>query len=90
MSTGTKDRPPALTPRRQPHTVPSMRTTIDVPSALLAEARRLLGVRTNSEVIELSIREVIRRRRIADLKAMFGTMDLAIDLPKSRRRPRRR
>lgn len=64
-----------------------MRTTLDIPDALLEEARRLLGFRSETETVVLSLQELIRRKRIEELKAMMGSIKLEIDLPESRRRP---
>lgn len=63
-----------------------MRTTLDLPDGLVEEARALLGFKSKTDTIVLSLRELIRRRRIEDLKAMMGKVQLDIDLPTSRRR----
>jgi Arc/MetJ family transcription regulator len=67
-----------------------MRTTLDLPEALLEEAQRLLGSKTKTDTIILSLRELVRRRRIDELKSLLGSVELDVDIPKSRRRPRRR
>jgi Arc/MetJ family transcription regulator len=67
-----------------------MRTTLDLPEALLEEAQRLLGSKTKTDTIVLSLRELVRRRRIEELKSLLGSVKLDVDVPKSRRRPRRR
>jgi Arc/MetJ family transcription regulator len=67
-----------------------MRTTLDLPDDLLEEAQRLLGFKSKTDVVVLSLRELVRRRRIEELKALLGSIHLDIDLPRSRRRPRRR
>lgn len=64
-----------------------MRTTLDLPDGLVEEARRLLGFKSKTDTIVLSLTELIRRRRIDELKAMAGTIKLDLDLPASRRRP---
>lgn len=66
-----------------------MRTTLDIPDELLEEARRLLGFKSKTDTIILSLRELIRRRRIEDLKAMMGAVRLDVDVARSRRRPAR-
>jgi Bacterial antitoxin of type II TA system, VapB len=65
-----------------------MRITLDIPESLLEEARALLGVDSKTDAVVLSLQEVVRRKRIDELKAMMGHVKLKIDLPKSRRRPR--
>ena len=67
-----------------------MRTTLDVPDNLLEEARELLGFKSKTDTVTLALRDLIRRRRLEELKAMMGSVRLDIDLAKSRRRPARR
>ena len=67
-----------------------MRTTLDIPEPLIEEARRLLGFKSKTETVVLSLKELIRRKRIDELKDMLGSVKLEIDLPRSRRRPPRR
>lgn len=43
-----------------------MRTTLDLPGALLDEAQRLLGFKSKTDTVVLSLTELIRRRRIDD------------------------
>jgi Arc/MetJ family transcription regulator len=64
-----------------------MRTTLDLPEALLDEAQRLLGFTSKTDTVVLSLTELIRRRRIDELKALMGKVDLVVDLEASRRRP---
>jgi hypothetical protein len=65
-----------------------MRTTLDIPEPLIEEARQLLGFKSRTETIVFSLQELIRRKRIDQLKAMMGHVKVEIDLPRSRRRPR--
>ncbi len=67
-----------------------MRTTLDLPEPLIEEARRLLGFKSKTDTVVVSLQELVRRSRIEELKAMLGRVRLEIDLPKSRRRPRSR
>lgn len=67
-----------------------MRTTLDLPEHLVEEARKLLGFKSKTDTVVQSLRELIRRRRIEELKSLAGKIELDIDLPASRRRPRRR
>ena len=67
-----------------------MRTTLDIPEDLIEEARRLLGFKSKTDTVIVSLRELVRRKRIEELKERMGTVSLEIDLPKSRRRPRKR
>jgi len=67
-----------------------MRTTLDLPEALIEEARQALGFKSKTDTIVLALTELIRRRRIEQLKELMGNVRLEIDLTKSRRRPPRR
>ena len=67
-----------------------MRTTLDLPEPLIEEARRTLGFKSKTDTVVLALRELIRRRRIEELKEMMGSVNLEIDLAKSRRRPAHR
>ena len=64
-----------------------MRTTLDLPEALMGEAQRLLGFKSKTDTVVLSLTELVRRRRIDELKGLLGRVDLALDLGPSRRRP---
>jgi Arc/MetJ family transcription regulator len=64
-----------------------MRTTLDLPEALLEEARRILGFKSKTDTVVLSLTELVRRRRIEELKALAGKVDLELDIGSSRRRP---
>lgn len=63
-----------------------MRTTLDIPEKLIEEARRILGFKSKTDTVILSLRELVRNRRVEELREMFGTIDLDVDVPKSRRR----
>jgi hypothetical protein len=67
-----------------------MRTTLDLPEPLIDEARRLLGFKSKTDTVVVSLQELVRRKRIEELKSMLGKVKLDIDLPRSRRRPRKR
>lgn len=67
-----------------------MRTTLDLPEPLIEEARRLLGVKSKTDTVVVSLQELVRTKRIEELKSMLGKVKLEIDLPRSRRRPRSR
>ena len=67
-----------------------MRTTLEIPEKLIEEAQSVLGFKSKTDTVILSLRELIRRKRIEELKSMFGHIKLDVDVPKTRRRPRRR
>ncbi len=66
-----------------------MRTTLDVPQDLLEEARTALGFKSKTDTVVMALRELVRRRRLDELKSLMGHVRLEIDVPSSRRRPRR-
>jgi Arc/MetJ family transcription regulator len=66
-----------------------MRTTLDLPEDLLEEARTALGFKSKTDTVVMALRELLRRRRIEELKGMMGRVRLELDVPGSRRRPRR-
>ena len=55
-----------------------MRSTIDIDEMLLKEAERLTQAKTKKELINLSLRELIRKRRREHLASLFGSM--AVDI----------
>ena len=66
-----------------------MRTTLDLPEDLLEEARTALGFKSKTDTVVMALRELLRRRRIEDLKGLLGRVQLEVDVPASRPRPRR-
>lgn len=66
-----------------------MRTTLDIPAELLEEAQSLLGFKSKTDAVIVSLQELIRRKRIEELKSMAGAIKLEIDIPKARRRSKR-
>ena len=65
-----------------------MRTTLDIPQELIEETRRILGFKSKTDTVILSLQELVRRRRIEELKDLLGSVELEIDLDVSRRRSR--
>ena len=50
------------------------RFTISVDPELLGEAMRLAGKKRKREVIELALRELVRKYRLAELKELAGSV----------------
>lgn len=67
-----------------------MRTTLDLPEELVKEAQNVLGFKSKTDTIIVSLRELIRRKRIEELNRMSGHVHLEIDVDSSRRRPPKR
>jgi Arc/MetJ family transcription regulator len=65
-----------------------MRTTLDLPEELLEEARTALGFKSKTDTIVLALRELVRRQRLEELKALMGSVRLDVDTDSSRRRPK--
>ncbi len=53
-----------------------MRTTLDIDPKLLAEAEEITGEGSPSKAVNLALRELVRRRKLHELRKMLGTMDL--------------
>ena len=49
------------------------RFTVSVDPELVREAMRLTGKKRKSEVIELALRELVRRHRLAELRELAGS-----------------
>jgi hypothetical protein len=64
-----------------------MRTTLNIPEKLMREAQALLAFTSKTDVVVLSLRELIRQRRIDALKSLMGAIELDVDVARSRRRP---
>ena len=65
-----------------------MRITLDLPVELLEEAKSLLGLESRTDTVVLALRELVRRKRIDELRALLGAVTLNVDTAVSRRRPR--
>ena len=62
-----------------------MRTNIEIDDQVLAEARRITGVRTKREIVDLALRELVARRKQRDILELRGRIDWQGDLEVSRR-----
>ena len=62
---------------RFPVYLDSMKTTIDIPDAALADAMRFTGARTKREAVVKALESFNRQQRVKDLVASFGTLDFA-------------
>lgn len=65
-----------------------MRTTLILPDRLLEEARDTLGFRSKTDTVVHALREVVRRGRKDDLKAMFGKVQFEFDPAELRKKDR--
>jgi hypothetical protein len=67
-----------------------MRTTLDLPEELVEEARTAVGFKSKTDTVIFALREVVRRRRIDDLKALMGTIRFEFDPVETRKKDRLR
>lgn len=67
-----------------------MKTIVDLDDRLLGEALRLTGARTKRQVINLSLEELVRRRRLDGLKAKLGRTKIDLTLARLERMRRGR
>jgi Arc/MetJ family transcription regulator len=61
-----------LTYLRLQLTITHMRITLDLPDGLLEEARAALGMKSRTDTVVLALRELVRRRRLEELKSLMG------------------
>ena len=57
-----------------------MRSTIDIDEKLIKEAQKLVKVQTKKELINLSLKELIRQKRIERLIKRYGTSPVNLTL----------
>ena len=60
-----------------------------LPPELVEEARDAAGLTSKTETVIHALRELVRRKRLEELKSMFGTTEIAVDLDYVRGRARR-
>jgi Arc/MetJ family transcription regulator len=63
-----------------------MRTTLDLPTELLCEAMEALEFKSKTDTVVHALRELVRRKRIEELKGLAGKIVLEVDVKRSRRR----
>jgi Bacterial antitoxin of type II TA system, VapB len=71
-------------------TIIDMRTTLHLPVTLLEEARTALGFRSKTDTVVYALREVVRRSRSDELKALIGRVQFEFDSTELRKKDRRR
>ncbi|NOT83274.1 MAG: type II toxin-antitoxin system VapB family antitoxin [Methylococcaceae bacterium] len=63
-----------------------MKTTLELPDELIQEAMQLTDVKTKAQVIILALQELIKKNKVAELKAFKGKVDLDMNLDELRSR----
>jgi Arc/MetJ family transcription regulator len=64
-----------------------MRTSIEIDDALLAEAMAATGLKTKREVVEAGLRLLVRHKRQANARELFGRIRWEGDLHREREHP---
>jgi Arc/MetJ family transcription regulator len=67
-----------------------MRTTLDLPEELVEQARHAVGFKSKTDTVIFALREVVRRRRIDDLKALMSNIRFEFDPTEIRQQERQR
>ena len=67
-----------------------MRTTLDIPSGLVEEARDAIGFKSKTDTVVFALKEVVRRSRLDDLKALVRRIDFEFDPTEIRAEDRKR
>jgi hypothetical protein len=67
-----------------------MRTTLDLPGGLVEEARDAIGFKSKTDTVVFALKEIVRRSRLEDLKALVGRIDFEFDPTALRAKERRR
>jgi hypothetical protein len=63
-----------------------MRTTLELPEALVNEAMSVTNISTKTALIKYALENLIQREKIKGLANYFGKITLDIDLDKLRKR----
>lgn len=66
-----------------------MRTTLDLPEALIEEARAHLGYKSKTDTVIFALKEIVRRGRIDELKKLIGAFEFEFDPTEIRKKERR-
>ncbi len=56
-----------------------MRTTLNIDNDLLRDAQEALGEGSASKAVNIALREVVRRKRLAELRTRIGKGDFVLD-----------
>ncbi len=62
-----------------------MRTTLDIPEDLMREAQQMAGTSSKTATVICSLHELIRLRKLQELRRLRGTLKLDINLAELRK-----
>ena len=65
---------------------PALRTTLDLPDQLIRDAMKASHQKTKTAVIIAALQDLVRKRRIQELRHFRGRVDLDVDLDVLRKR----
>lgn len=68
------------------HSGETMKTTLDISKELMEEGLRVTQSKTKTELVNLALKEIIRKNKIQKIKKYQGKIDLKIDLDNLRKR----
>jgi len=57
-----------------------MRTTLDLPDGLLAEAQKACGAKTKTMTVVMALQQLVNAAKIEQLRALRGKVRLDVDL----------
>ncbi len=57
-----------------------MRTTLDLPDGLLAEAQKACGAKTKTMTVVMALQQLVNTAKIEELRALRGKVRLDVDL----------
>jgi hypothetical protein len=67
-----------------------MKKTFNVDEKLFKEAKAACGAQTETETVRLGLEALVRHAAYQRLRALLGTEQRALDVPRRRERPARR
>ena len=66
-----------------------MRTTLDLPEGLVEEARDAIGFKSKTDTVVFALKEVVRRKRLGELKDWITKIEWEFDPTEIRKKERR-
>ena len=67
-----------------------MRTTLDIPVGLVEEARDAIGFKSKTDTVVFALKEIVRRKRVDELKDFITKMEFEFDPAALREKDRER
>ena len=65
-----------------------MRTTLDLPAGLVEEARDAIGFKSKTDTVVFALKEIVRRKRVDELKNFITEIDFEFDPTAIRKKER--